>query len=61
MDLSCPLLEELGLETAFGLKTSAFVQTLVAKPHGAVRRDRKLQLLTQSKLIPWGSLRVVKT
>lgn len=61
MDLSCPLSEELGLETEFGLKTSAFVQTLVAKPHGTVRRDRKQQLLTQSKLILWGFLRFVKT
>lgn len=29
MDLSCSLLEELGLEPLFGLKTSALVETLV--------------------------------
>lgn len=61
MDFSCPLSEELGLETAFGLKISAFVRMLVAKPHGTVRRGRKQQLLTENKWVLWGLLRFVKT
>lgn len=32
MDLSYLLSQKLGLGTAFGLKTSTFVQNLVAKP-----------------------------
>lgn len=60
MALSCPVSEELGLESAFGLN-AAFVQMLVAKLRGTARRDRKQQLLMRNKSILWGLLRFVKT
>lgn len=51
MDLSCSLSEELGLESPFGLKTPAIIETLVAKLHGTVNGDRNQQLLTRSDLL----------